>query len=358
MKKLFLLFNLIFTISVFSQGWNDIVQTSIYDNNFLGMDLLTNRNGNNLVELSWNGSIPAIYYVKYYLVNSSGSIIRSSTIETFGPYQGSIEYVNISGDNDKVYAVYKIGNLIRAKKSTDAGISWTNHDLTNPLGSGAYYGVDIVFDNNTSKLHVVYSRGDMGYSNHITHYYSVNPDNQWGEYYQVSSYGDEWTTPTVSFSQNRVHVSYHEEDAMYRDKYLTTWQTPVPLASSLIERIHAGSSKLFYFYDEPQPDLTVDMYVKQRNLNESSWSSPTLLHEHSDFYPPFVSAANTTDGKTHIVYRGPSSTVYRNYDVLTWSSEITIGDNYVNPLISSVSNDLFVVWIKCTPCTRQNSKII
>jgi hypothetical protein len=115
MKKLFLLFHLIFTISVFSQGWNNTVTTSIYDNNFLGMDLCTNRNGNNLVELSWNGNIPAIYYVKYYLLNSSGSVIRSSTIETLGPYQGSIEYVNISGDNDKVYIVYEINGIIRAK---------------------------------------------------------------------------------------------------------------------------------------------------------------------------------------------------------------------------------------------------
>ena len=67
----------------------------------------------------------------------------------------------------------------------------------------------------------------------------------------VSDYGDEYTKPTVSFSQNRVHVSYHEDGAMSRDKYITTWQTPVNInSSSLIERIHAGSSKLFYFYDE------------------------------------------------------------------------------------------------------------
>jgi hypothetical protein len=143
-----------------------------------------------------------------------------------------------------------------------------------------------------------------------------------------------------------VHVSYHEDGAMSRDKYITTWQTPVNINSySLIERIHAGSSKLFYFYDEPQPELDVDLYVKLRNLDGSSWSSPTLLHAHSDFYPPFVSAANTTDGKTHIVYSGSGSAIYRNYNGSTWSSEFTVGDNYENPLISSASNDLYVVWM-------------
>lgn len=310
------------------------------------MDLCTNMNGNNLAVLNWNGNNPAIYYVKYYLLNSSGSVIRSSTIETYGPYQGSIEYVNISGNQNKVYVVYKIGNIIRAKKSIDAGISWTTHDLTNPLGSGAFYYLDIVFDNIANKLHVVYSRGDIGYPNQITHYYSLNENNQWSEYKQVSDYGDEWTKPTVSFSQNRVHVSYHEDGTKSRDKYLTTWQTPATLISySLIERIHAGSSKLFYFYAEPQPDLTVDVYAKQRNLNGSSWSSPTLLRENADFYSPFVSATNTADGKTHIVYNGPGSTMYRNYNGSTWSSELTVGDWYENPLISSVSNDLFVIWM-------------
>src|SRR5690606_8074354 len=100
-----------------------------------------------------------------------------------------------------------------------------------------------------------------------------------------------------------------------------------------------------YFYAETQPGLYANMYVKQRNLNSSSWSSPTLLHEYTDFYSPFVSATNTYDGKTHIVYDGPGSTVYRNYNGSTWSSELTIGDNFVNPLISSVSNDLYVTWM-------------
>ena len=67
--------------------------------------------------------------------------------------------------------------------------------------------------------------------------------------------------------------------------------------------------------------------------------------EYTDFYSPFVSATNTFDGETHIVYSGFGSTTYRNYNGSTWSSGLTIGDNYLNPVISSVSNDLFVVWM-------------
>jgi len=36
--------------------------------------------------------------------------------------------------------------------------------------------------------------------------------------------------------------------------------------------------------------------------------------------------------------------VYRNYNGSTWSSQLTIGDWFENPLISSISNDLYVMW--------------
>src|SRR5690606_13203356 len=82
-KKIILLLVLFCSLS-FSQGWNNTVTTSIYDFNFLGMDLFSNKNGNNLAELSWNADFSQIYYVKYYLLNSSGSVIRVSTIDTYG----------------------------------------------------------------------------------------------------------------------------------------------------------------------------------------------------------------------------------------------------------------------------------
>src|SRR5690606_34373780 len=188
---------------------------------------------------------------------------------------------------------------------------------------------------NTNKLHMVYNRGEQ------TYYYALNANNQWGESQQVSSYSG-YSAPTVSFSQDRVHVSYEEGSvAKSRDKYLTSWQTPQTVtSSSLEERIHAGNSKLLYFYSEPQPDFTLDMQVRQRDFN-GNWSSPFLLHEVLDGVP---AAANTYDGKTHIVYRD-GNIIYRNYNGSTWTSETSIGTGGSGmPKISSVSNDLFVIW--------------
>ena len=90
MKRIILLFALFYSLA-FGQGWNNTITTSIHDSYFLEMDLLSNKNGNNLVELNWNGDFAKIYYVHYYLLNSSGSVIRSSQIDVIGPNQGSIE---------------------------------------------------------------------------------------------------------------------------------------------------------------------------------------------------------------------------------------------------------------------------
>ena len=178
MRKIIFFLALFCSLS-FAQGWNTTVTTSISSSDLSGIELFTNRNGNNIVTLHF--SFPPISrWVKYYLLNSSGSIIRSSTIEA--PSQNlSALPVKVSGDNNNVYVVYIINGVIRAKKSTNAGVSWNTYDLNSPAGIGVFDGIDIVFDNITNKLHVVYSRGTMGYPDHLTHYYSLNANNQWGE---------------------------------------------------------------------------------------------------------------------------------------------------------------------------------
>lgn len=297
MRKIIFFFALFCSLS-FAQGWNNTVPTSISTSDLSGIDLFTNRNGINIV--TSNFSFPPISrWIKYYLLNSSGAVIRSSTIETS---QYLSVYVNVSGDNDNVYAVYLINGITRAKKSVNAGISWSTYDLNPPAGTGDFYGIDIAFDNNVNKLHLVYNRGGQ------TYYYALRSDNTWGEFQQVSSISTN-SAPTVSFSQDRVHVSYEEGlVAKSRDKHLASWQTPETVtSSSLEERIHAGNSKLLYFYSEPQQGFYLDTYVRQRDFN-GNWSSPFLLHEVNAFVP---AAANTFDSRTHIVYHD-GDILYRN----------------------------------------------
>ena len=128
----------IMTAYMFSQSWNNTVTTTINEPNLVKMDLFTNKDGNHIIVQNSNSTNS----IKYYLLNSSGAVIRSATIEP----SGGAEFPNISGDNDKVYIVYKLGSNLKAKKSTDAGQTWFDIPLL-PIGNNTCNGVDIVYDN-------------------------------------------------------------------------------------------------------------------------------------------------------------------------------------------------------------------
>jgi hypothetical protein len=356
-NKLIILF-LVMTASLFSQSWNNVVQTTIQFNTMVGLDLATNRDGNHILvnDYFYNGSHN--YSLKYYLLNSSGSVIRSYTLENFQG-GGGIQFANIDGANDRIYVVYKLGNQIKTRKSTNAGISWTNDSNILPIniGNNTCNHIDITFGKDDNALHVVWATQDAG-SDYKTYYRRLDINNAWGTTENVTDGSNVGGFPTVSKSQNRVHVSYNtgqSEDpstntgeAKSRDKFTNTWQTPqlVYTPQSFRERIHAGSSKLFDFYYKLETGMgqyTSDLYVKERSLGGTYWSSPVLLKTSSTVYE-IVSAANTYDGKSHIVYEVSGGVGYRSYSGSSWSSEFAVGSGYNSPRISSVSNDLFVTW--------------
>lgn len=316
MKKLIIIF--ITVLSISAQSWNSIIETTIpIPSTSTNIDQFSNSRGVHiLIENHYPSS-----YLKYYLINSSGTVIRNYQLESSAVY-----YANITGDEQNLYAVYKIGNSIRTKKSTDAGQSWNTIGSDIALEGYTCRNVNAVFDDEF--LHVVYDRKDNG-DEYETYYKKINSSGTVQETKQVTDYSSEiGGFPTVSVSANRVHVSYNSGnvsspdanagDAKTRDKYNTTWQTPQLLLTeySMRERVHAGSSKLFEFYYKMESGLSgprSDLYVKERSLGSTSWSSPTLLQQYASVYD-IVSATNTYDGKTHIVYEAQSSVAYRNYN--------------------------------------------
>lgn len=357
MKK-FIVLLVIMTASVFSQGWNTVVQTTIPFSSASKVDLTTNKDGIHI--LVTYAAYPT-YYLRYYLVNSSGSVVRNYTFET-----QDVQFASIDGTDDRIYVVYKLwnGNQIKTRKSTNAGQSWTNI-LDINIGSNTCNHIDITFGKDDNALHVVWATQDAG-SDYKTYYRRLFND-AWSSTENVTDGSNVGGFPTVSKSQNRVHVSYNTGqswdpetnlgDAKSRDKYVNTWQTPqlVFTPQSFRERIHAGSSSLLDFYYKLETGMGqyhADLYVKERSLGSTSWSSPQLLQQFSGVRE-IVSAANTVDGKTHIVYEISGGVGYRNYNGSSWSSEDTIGSGYISPRIYSVSNDLFVVWGRDWPVQNQ-----
>jgi hypothetical protein len=356
--KTFIALLVIMTASVFSQGWNTVVQTTIPFSSASKVDLTTNRDGNHIL-LTY--AAHPTYYLRYYLVNSSGSVVRNYTFET-----QAVQFANIDGTNDRIYVVYKLGNQIKTRKSTNAGLSWSNIFDIN-IGNNTCNHLDITFGKDDNALHVVWATQDNG-NDYETYYRRLPSSDQWETQKNVTDYGNEvGGFPTVSKSLNRVHVSYNTGqgwdpetnlgDAKSRDKYINTWQTPQLVFSpeSFRERIHAGSSMLFDFFYKLETGMGqyhADLYVKVRNFGNTSWSSPQLLQQFSGVRE-IVSAANTVDGITHIVYEIFDGVGYRNYNGSSWSAEEPIGSGYISPRIYAVSNDLFVAWGKDAPAQNK-----
>lgn len=357
-NKLIIIF-LVMTASLFSQSWNDVVQTTIPFDNLVGLDLATNKDGIHILVNNHHasGGFPVIhtYTLKYYLLNSSGTVIRSYTLENFQGNNGGIQFASIDGANDRIYVVYKLwsGNQILTRKTTNAGQNWSN--IANiDIGNNTCNHIDITFGNDDNALHVVWATQDAG-SDYKTYYSRLDINNNWSATEDVTDGSNIGGFPTISKSQNRVHVSYNTGqsadpstntgEAKSRDKLTNTWQTPqlVYTPQSFRERIHAGSSKLFDFYYKLEIPYHANLYVKERSFGSTFWSSPFLLMTYANVYE-IVSVTNTQDGKTHIVYEIFSGVGYRNYGSSSWTSEETIGSGYLSPRIYSVSNDLFVAW--------------
>jgi len=348
MKKFIII--LIAVISISAQSWNSIIETTIpTPSTTTVIDQFSNSSG---IHILIDNHYPSTY-LKYYLINNSGTIIRNYQLES-----SDVDYANITGDNQTLYAVYKTGNSIRIKKSTNAGQNWDTFVSDISLGGYDCRNIDAVVDNINNRLHIVYDREDNG-SDYETYYKKYRADAALEESKQVTDYGSEiGGFPTVSVSSSRVHVSFNSGnssspstnigDAKTRDEYTTTWQNPQLLYSggSMRERVHAGSSKLLDFYYQLEGGMGqyhADLYVKERSFGSTLWSSAILLQQFAAVNN-IVSATNTYDGKTHIIYEGPSSVAYRNYNGSSWSSETTFGSSYLSPKISATSNDLFVVW--------------
>lgn len=347
MYRILILFLLISTLGL-AQSWNNTVTTTINIPNLKTMDLFTNNDGNHLIV---HNSYPNNYYIRYYLLNSSGSVTRVCTLET----SSSASFPNIDGDNEIIYAVYKFGNYLRVRKSTNAGQSWLTNIPDKSIGSNTCNGVDAIYD--SRGLHIVYAMQDNG-NDYETYYYRIDEDNAWEDYQVVTNYGtDVGGFPTVSVSEDRVHVSFNAGtsyspetnlgDAKTRDKYNSTWQSSqlIYADESFINVVHASQNKLFDFYyrlDDGLGQYHSDLYVRERTFT-GNWSGSTFLQNQADLFNP-VSATTTTNNNTHIVYPGTGSVLYRSYNGSSWSSESTIGDDFKFPNITSVSNDLYTVW--------------
>jgi len=349
MKKLMLILILL-AVTINAQNWNSIVTTNINVSNVTYIENHADKDGIHIVTLDNNDDI------KYYLIDTDGSTIRSTTISTNG------DYPNIVGDETAIYVIYREGSNIRIKKTADAGVNWSQ-GKDQSIGSNPCSGIDATID--YRGIHVVWSIGDSYGQDLETNYKRfVDGSNSWVDYYNVTNYtGGYGTSPTVAVSPNRVHVGYNshsvmpdyyylfDEDEMSRTKYNNNWQTQQTIASNESGRgkIFAASSKLYdFYYDFVQGmgQFHSDLYFKNRNYGTTSWSTSTLLEGFSDVTVP-LAVCETADGYIHTY---TASDAIKERVIVNGSVNSTTdisNSGYIYALtVSSTYNDIFVNW--CT----------
>ncbi len=353
MKKLFFLLIIFYSLSL-GQGWNSIVTTSIHEPNLDKMDLFTNKDGNHLLIKRTDGSII------YYKLNSSGSVQITSTLAS------NSDFPNITGTKDKVFALYKSGSNISGKYSTNGGSDWQTITKISITSSNECNNVDAVYQDGIG-VHIVYATKDND-PYYETYYWLLNTSNQWVNYKNVTDYGSEiGGFPSVSFSTNKVHVSYNtgtEIDpyqnngiAKTRDKNGSNWETPQQVTSvSSREKLQVNNSNLFDIYLEGWSDLGSFGYhlkTKSRTVNGTTWGNEQTIDDADPL--TYVGLENTSDSKLHLIYKTWQGLQYRYHSGSSWSSATTISNNYDDNRLgfSTVSNDLYLAWFN-TVYTNNN----
>jgi len=329
------------TTYLFSQGWNTYVPTTISEPNLVKMDLFTNKDGNHLLIQNSNSTNS----IKYYLLNSSGTVLRSSTIET----SGYAEFPNISGDNDNVYLIYKLGNYLKAKKSTDAGQNWNSVNIQPiSVGSNACNGLDIVYD--YQGLHVVYAMRDNN-PYFETYYYRLNSTNAWVDYKNVTDYNvnEVGGVPSVTVSNNRVHVSYNTGEATppyigvgvskSRDKNGTTWEAPQLVSvgeeysGTSREKLQVRGTDLYcFFFDFWIGGGQYGNYiqVKSRSLSTSTWPTNYLRIFNYGAQLVLMGAESTSDGNLNIAHYDFFGIKHKYFDGSSWSDQFAVTTDAIN----------------------------
>ncbi len=314
--------------------------------------------------------IHIVYYknggIKYALVNSQGTVIKyDKVIEAEG--QGA-DFVNVAVAGGNVYAVYYKNNDIKVAKSTNLGDSWNNtYSYFDCINTDCN---KIVAYSDGSNLHIAWSELRVGdYNYRDVHYVKFIPSSlSWSDYKRVTDidppyiYGGD--NPDIVFSAGKVYVNYSASfwQPVNRDRNTNnSWNTPEVIPFNQLPMVNqAKDSKPFVIgnelntiYKNAWGGMTYSGVLighSYKSLNGTTWTQdPNYLETDylgsTGLYPHV--AANTTDGKIHLIYYDKNQSLYSYRTLInhTFSSHIaTIQlSSYISNCLLQNSNDLYLV---------------
>ena len=116
----------------------------------------------------------------------------------------------MTGDDNRVLALYCKGTKIYVKQSVDNGLNWpTLSSIDFPTGDDAVYGIDAVYIPGTILLHVVYSTGHSGVDPEV-YFKTYNiSTNTWVNEQTITDESNMYGKyPSIALSNGKIHVSF------------------------------------------------------------------------------------------------------------------------------------------------------
>lgn len=365
--RVFLLVLFCFT-NLFGQSWNNFVNTGLNTNQAVGVNVLANQSGINvLYTTSGSGQI---YYV---LMSSSGAIIKQVLID-------SDVYVSLLvGDNNNLFAVYVKNGILKVVKSTNLFKSWTdisptgasnvpvilppsNRFLESGIESGSYQMFDAAYSD--GRLHIAWTETVNGLNEA---YYNEYFNQIWlptKEEITSDYIGEKGGRPRIAILPTQIIFSYNWLNngnlGTIRTRYRAiggpVWSSSVTSfnGNSAGEKISSDNTYIHLFYYQwLQPGGNINLYYKKMLIGNSDWGTATLLANNVDTWTG-VKGSKTANGifqMSYITFQistpGSANVIHRSFSNNTWSEPYTVSNTLGFSEFfgfSTVSNDLYFCW--------------
>lgn len=332
--------------------------------------MLTNRYGNHIVMQLSGGNNS----IKYYLINSQGSIIRSVILES----SANGEFPDIDGNNDIIFVTYRLGSKIIVKYTNNNGQDWNSFQSPHNFSTNLCNSLDIEYfeqgNSGNNGLHIVWSLRDS-YPNYKTYYYQFDLNNNFFNHYEVTNYpGEVGGFATVAVNNEIILVNYNTGYQLNsydnlgveksRIKYLNQWLEPQNItnfASSSRGRVFIYNGKMFAFYYDYWWGPGVFGYnlkFKTKVNVYENWANEQQITQIKADPNLLVLIEKTFNGKMNLIYeeyfndeiRNGNYLIHQTYDNLNWSEKTYIYGSDSDPnkpelfSFGYTSNDLFVIW--------------
>jgi hypothetical protein len=353
MKKIiFLIFVLALQILAQSPSWTSLKETNINASNAISFDIFSNGFGHHVIVQESNA-------LKYYKMDANGNAGNAITIES-----SSVISPSISGDNNKLYIVYRKSseNYIRTKFSSDGGSTWSYISTLNYNANT----MESVFSNN--KLHVTFDVANVTY---YSCYITQTPPS-WSSPQTVSS-GETGSLPRVAAwytgSQDRVIFLYKKTatESRWREWNATTnaWvNTPqtaftVSSANTSVPKGIAVDANYIYSYYEYTVYNPYNIYSQNQQRSRLNNSLINSSIPRLELLVPTIYSTTTINNVTHSAFHYNGLPLESGYEIGIMRSKHTGSGLESDPAypygyygynqptlinISSTSNDVFVVW--------------